>query len=406
MLIGIQNRMIIDPSNNGIELRILGVLCAFVLCGILVAGLWPFHAPRNAVTWSKNVNGLRFGNHGTVLSSGTLMTSGAQDEGISSLEVWLQPGRVDDANTVLAFYSPNNYWQFSLHQDHTDLRLQLESHQPHRIATSRMYVDDVFSKGKLVFLTITSSTAAGTSVYVDGALVKRSPSVRWSVVDFTGQLVFGTSAVVNDSWSGELRGLAIFNQELTTAQVLHHYETWTNLGGPGVTEKERAVALYLFDEHAGDVVHNQLSSGTNLHIPERYVILHEQFLEPPWKEFYAGWGYWKNVVINIGGFVPLGFFFNVYLSLIRKTRANTLATIILGATVSLTIEVGQAYLPTRNSGMTDLITNTLGTSLGVVLYRWNPALIRKSLSRIAALQFTRVLLLILAGKYLLSTRDR
>jgi glycopeptide antibiotics resistance protein len=46
-----------------------------------------------------------------------------------------------------------------------------------------------------------------------------------------------------------------------------------------------------------------------------------------------------------------------------------IATIILGAVFSVTIEILQGFIPMRDSGTTDIITNTLGTALGAMLCR-------------------------------------
>jgi glycopeptide antibiotics resistance protein len=106
-------------------------------------------------------------------------------------------------------------------------------------------------------------------------------------------------------------------------------------------------------------------------IPEHFFVLHEPFLELPWNEYYPGWNYWKDVAINIAGFIPLGFLFWAYFSLVLRIEHPTVVTVAFGFAVSLTIEVLQAFLPTRNSGMTDLITNTFGTVLGALLCLWS-----------------------------------
>ncbi len=170
-----------------------------------------------------------------------------------------------------------------------------------------------------------------------------------------------------------MRGLAIYDRELTVDEVSQHFVSWTNGAGKGLATSEGVVALYRFNEQTGNIVHNQIDSATDLLIPERFFVLHEQFLERPWDEFRQDWNYWKDVGINIAGFIPLGFSFFAYFLTVRKIRRPVLVTVILGFAVSLTIEVLQSFLPTRDSGMTDLITNTLGTALGVLAFKYGAA---------------------------------
>ena len=350
-----------------IQAKIPLLLCVSVLCGILVAGLAPFQSPRNGVDWLANTNGVRFGGHGTILSSGAFQMAGREDEASSSLEIWLQPDRTEYSGTILAFSTPRNLLQFSLRQYASTLILKRENLDG---ASRNMTAgtEGVLGQGKASFITITSGVQQ-SAVYMDGALVSTFPRFRLGK-DLSGQLVLGTSPVEPDNWHGELGGLAIYHRELTPEQVFQHYNTWTKQGRPKVADDERAVALYMFSEHAGNVVHNVIGGGVNLYIPQRYMLIHQIFLEPFLKEYQPGWGHRKDMLVNVVGFIPLGFVFFAYWSSVRPIQRAALATTVLGFAVSLTIEVLQSYLPTRNSGTTDLITNTLGTFLGVQLYGW------------------------------------
>src|SRR5204863_1841583 len=90
----------------------------------------------------------------------------------------------------------------------------------------------------------------------------------------------------------------------------------------------------------------------------------------PWKEFYPTRAYLRDVLINIAGFVPFGFFFCMFLSSGQASRKTMIATIVLGTAFSLTIEVLQVFIPMRDSGTTELFTNTLGTAIAAMLCRW------------------------------------
>jgi len=344
--------------------RAIGILAVMTLCGILVAGLWPFHSPKNDVHWLENENGLRFGRYGTVLSSGQFELAGS-DGPSCSLEIWLSPARAGDTGTFLAFYNSSNRRQFSLQQDYIDLALQRDIGGEHD--QDKLYIHDVFHR-KQALITVTSD-GQDTAVYIDGNLVTRSLRFGLSIKDLVGELIVADAPLQSHSWSGQLRGLAIYKSQLTADQVAHHYQDWTRKGKTTVAERDSTLALYLFAERTGKVIHNQVRSGIGLYIPDRYLVVDQTLLEPPWREFRRQRNYLKNVLINIAGFVPLGFFFGAYFMSVRQIKHGALATIVFGALVSLAIEVLQAYLPTRDSGVTDVITNTLGTCVGVVLYQ-------------------------------------
>ena len=347
--------------------RLLGILCFAVLGVILNLGLWPFHVPVNDVAWLANRNGLKLGRASTVLSADTFQAEG-RGPGSGSIEIWLQPARVWVASTFLAFSGVANSEPFRMRQSLTDLEL-------HEGGTSKLYVDEIFRQRKPRFISVTSGVP-GTAVYVDGVLAKTA-RFRLSAADFAGRLILGDAPEQTDSWTGTLLGAAVYARELTAAEVSKHYQTWSQQGRPEINASERCRALYLFDERAGEVVHSRVGPGVDLRIPARYMVLDQRFLEPVWEEFSLSRSYASAALKNIVGFVPVGFVFFAYLSGVRGMRRAALITVLLGTLISLSIEVLQGFLPTRDSGTTDLITNTLGTWLGVWLYlrlhRWAAA---------------------------------
>jgi hypothetical protein len=86
--------------------NILFVICPLVLCGMLVAGLWPFRAPRNEVSWLSGRNGLLLGKYGTIASASPFEARASRDDNSCTLEMWLEPTRVDSGGMILAFYWP------------------------------------------------------------------------------------------------------------------------------------------------------------------------------------------------------------------------------------------------------------------------------------------------------------
>jgi len=344
-------------------LSVLRLTAIGVCIGMLLIGLWPFHAPRNEVRWSGQIPGLVFGRYGSIVSSGSF---GAMPKSATScsLEIWLEPTWVDSGGTILAFHRPAGRVTGFRVRQFVD-GLELHRGGPAGSEGTKVYFAKVFSQPKPTLLSITTGEH-GTAIYKDGVIVGRSPDFRFSSEDLAGQLIIGnTPGAIND-WSGELKGLAIYHRELQPAEIENNVAAWIAGGG---WDSAGTIARYLFTEGKGNIAHNRVDSSTNLVIPEHYFVIQEPLLEAPWHEFHSRWSYWLDFAINIAGFVPLGLVLYAYFYVAGAKHAGWLA-LALGFALSLTIEVMQAFLPTRDSGWNDVITNTIGTALGANLCAW------------------------------------
>jgi hypothetical protein len=331
--------------------------CA-VLLVTLTLGLWPFHAPRNEVSWLPEEHGLRLGRFGSLVSTAPFPNGPAV-----SLEIWLRPATIWQSHTMLAFHQPGHPYLLSLHQRQRDLAIKTEQTRHARALDA--IVEGVFRQPGRVFLTVTSGPE-GTTVSVNGVAAKVLPQTILPASDIGGRLVLGDSPGQSDSWVGDIFGLAVYSRRLTPTEVRSDYALWTARTAI-VPMTQPASGLYLFEEHGGTLVRDRFDSGPDLRIPESYQVAEKFFLEAPWSEFRMSRDYWGAVLKNIAGFVPLGLCFYACFGTVR-VRRPALLTIAFAFLVSLAIEILQGFLPTRDSGTTDIITNTLGAWVGVVLY--------------------------------------
>jgi len=93
----------------------------------------------------------------------------------------------------------------------------------------------------------------------------------------------------------------------------------------------------------------------------------------------AGWPRYTtafDIVTNVGAYLPLGFLWVAALGQRLPATLAVLAAVLLGASLSLAMEVLQHFLPSRVPSVADLGSNALGTLAGALAGgRWGPAMV-------------------------------
>ncbi len=358
----------IEPANSGLKI-LLAASCVLVLITTLNAGLWPFSFhPENNVAWNPDGAGLSFGDHGMVISKNPFAGMATDTANGCGLEIWLKPGRASDAGTILSFYNPQASNWIQLRQSIDDLAFTRSFGPAYNRKNQRsVFLDHALQRGQWILVTLTSSGGV-LNIYANGVMRETAKNADLRGSDFAGSLVLGTSPYGNSSWSGTIGGLALYDHALRPDEIARDYRAWQKNKDEFGGNEHGPVALYRFDERSGAILHDFGKSGSDLEIPNHYFIMQPGFLVPFWREYRANWEYVQDVAINVFGLVPLGFCFCALFAWRIGMKHSLVYATILGFGVSLTIEILQAYMPTRISGTTDLITNTSGAALGAWMY--------------------------------------
>ncbi|GMT47576.1 MAG: hypothetical protein IEMM0007_1142 [bacterium] len=357
----------------------LTVICLLIVTVIFLAGLWPLKFnPANKVEWLKGRNGIHFYGHGIVYTPKALNTSTQNPVAGNSIsiELIIQPQKEQtySIERIMSFYDSGKVENLMIGQWKSHLIIRRgDINSKNRRNLKEIGTGKILQKRKTCFITITSGEK-GTSLYIDGELAKNYPD--YTLVNqkrtLSGQIVLGNSMSGRDYWRGNILGLAIYSRVLKAGKVYRNYQAWTLGATQTLLKNKGIVSLYMFNEKAGRSVINLAGKGHNLVIPATFRIFRKTVLVPIWKDFHPNRSYFKDIAINIAGFIPFGFILSFLLYTIKKPSASImyLTAILSGGAISLTIELLQVYLPTRSSQMSDLIFNILGTILGVALFRF------------------------------------
>ena len=349
-----------------------------ILMVILLSGLRPkgFRLSNN-VHWITDKPGIRFGAYGiayTALSDNGI-ESVLSESGSFSIEIAIksEPYSQEGFNLILVLHNGRDRNQLLIGQYCSSLIIMNGDDYRNRRKTKRVVVNKVFQSPKEIFLSITTGQE-GTKAYIDGQLIKGKKDLTLQIPhkgDASPNLILGNSVYGNSSWRGDIYGLALYRNELKKEEVELHYNKWSMEQNFSFAKQEKPFLLYLFDEKKGVKALDHASGNQHLKIPERMHILKKMMLSAPWVKFELNKSFIQDLIINLLGFIPLGFMlFATFIELGGTPKKGyMLITMALCFAVSLSIEIAQAWLPSRSSQTLDVILNTTGALIGAMIYR-------------------------------------
>lgn len=343
---------------------LLPLICLTILLGILVAGLWPFRfRPVNNVRWIKGEPGLRFEDFGIAYSKAPLFGPGGPVDLASPfairMEVRPHAEPSDSLPRILSAYDARGRELFFLGQWKSELILRiLKEERDFRIRTRETGADGL--QKDVTRSIVVRSDINSLTLFVDGMPARTSSGVNFSLLTdkrSPARIILGNSPFGDSPWRGDLLSLSFFMKALSPGEI--------------ETRETAPVIRYDFSEGTGSVCRNGVDPRYDLTLPAIFRAPEKGILVPPWRVQNYNRTFWIDVMVNILGFLPFGFAVYAWLGTDghKKPPWMRIAIVLSGAGISFFIELMQVYLPTRDSSLTDLINNIIGTYIGASLYR-------------------------------------
>jgi len=295
-----------------------------------------------------------------------------------TVEVWIETKNVSQKGPArIVSYSLNKALRnFTLGQDKQDLEFRLRSKQNDlNGAHPSVRCKKLFQAGVAQHLAVTYDYAR-EKVFLDGQKVHEEllPGGDFSNWDASYPLMLGNEATGNRPWSGKIFLIAIYNRDLSAAEILHNFRAGRVFGDVSEMKTRRVmeglVALFSFEATTGGLIRNwsALGPALNLEIVTEAQIWRGSFLARSGPLVPWGSGISDDVVINLLAFIPLGFL--SFLAL--RGRFSSwfkcgLYVLAIGLSLSLFAESIQYFSPNRTSSVNDVINNGFGTALGVAV---------------------------------------
>ncbi len=346
-------------------------LTVVILSVIAVFGLSPKETSyKNNVKWLNSPNGIRFDRYGMAYTD--LVPDFEEDmfgKNGFSIEMAFKPESYSEEGfrIILLLHGGNDTDQLLIGQWRSSIIVMNGDDYNHGRRIKRLMVKTNTALEQIRFITITTSPL-GSKVYFDGKLMGNRKDLVLKMPKDKVRLTLGNSVYGRHAWEGDIYGMSCYRHKLTGKEAKAHFNEWQQTRSFSFAKKSSPLILYLFEEKADGRIENHGSTNYPLYIPSRIRALKPAFFPLQWNKTKLNYNFLKDSLLNLFGFMPLGI---ILVATFQRAGGPfrdhpILMTLAVGFTVSFCIEFAQAWMPSRNSDMMDLVLNSLGTWIGAL----------------------------------------